>query len=86
MLIMVQKSLCFNLQEILGSQNGLCVQGTIVGIYLFLSQAYVCVWFIYFANINHQAKNKVTHRDLFAWTHDVQDRPTNPPISNTGVI
>lgn len=45
--------------------------------YLFLSQAYVYVWFIYVAKINHQAKNKVIRRDLFACIHAAQDRPAN---------
>lgn len=54
--------------------------------YLFLSQAYVYVWFIYFAKINHQVKNKVIHRDLFPCIHAAQDRPTKPHILSTGVI
>lgn len=47
------------------SQNSFCVQGTIVFFYV-SSQAYVCVWFIYFAKINHQAKTRVSHRDLLS--------------------
>lgn len=54
--------------------------------YLFLSQAYVCVWFIYFAKINHRAKNKVIPMDLCACIHAAQDRPTKPHILSTGVI
>lgn len=52
---------------------------------LFLSQAYVCVWFIYFAKINHQAKNKVICRDLFGCIHTAQDRPTKPHVLSAGV-
>lgn len=52
------------------SQNSFCVQGTVVFFFVFVcnvsSQAYICVWFIYFAKINHQAKTRVSHRDLLS--------------------